>query len=175
MTCLNDNEDPVSAVPENKNAEPLSWINCSPEFDLVIDAMVAVALEVAPVAKTSKTPSQMGGYSYRGIDDVVNTVSPLMAKNGLIIIPAIKQTKAEQYNEKWRMNTVRFQFRIAHRSGQYIDTEMVAQALDPGDKAIGKSTSYALRELLCRMFLIPTGDDTEATNYGGGNRWAAKI
>jgi|TARA_R110001599_G_scaffold169016_1_gene358925 hypothetical protein len=170
MTCLNDNEDSVSAVPENKNAEPLSWINCSPEFDLVIDAMVAVALEVAPVAKTSKTPSQMGGYSYRGIDDVVNTVSPLMAKNGLIIIPAIKQTKAEQYNEKWRMNTVRFQFRIAHRSGQYIDTEMVAQALDPGDKAIGKSTSYALRELLCRMFLIPTGDDTEATNYGGGNR-----
>ena len=50
MTCLNDNEESVSAVPENKNAEPLSWINCSPEFDLVIDAMVAVALEVAPVA-----------------------------------------------------------------------------------------------------------------------------
>ena len=170
MTCLNENEESVSAVPENKNAEPLSWINCSPEFDLVIDAMVAVALEVAPVAKTSKTPSQMGGYSYRGIDDVVNTISPLMAKNGLIIIPATKQTRTEQYNEKWRMSTVRFQFRIAHRSGQYIDTEIVAQALDNSDKALGKSFSYALRELLCRMFLIPTGDDTEATNYSGDRR-----
>ena len=43
----------------------------------------------------------------------------------------------------------------------------MGQALDNGDKGIGKATSYALKELLTRMFLIPTDDDTENTNYGG--------
>ena len=108
----------------------------------------------------------MGGYAFRTIDDVVNACSGPMNRNGLVLIPAMTETKSEAWNDKWRKEYARYRFRIMHVSGEWIETEIVAQALDNGDKGLGKTFSYALKELLCRMFLIPTGDDTESTNYG---------
>ena len=143
------------------------WIAVSETYGEVVSALVKVATEIKPVAKAGKAAQQMGGYSFRTIDDVVNACSGPMARNGLLIVPAMTETKSEVWNDKWRKEYVRFRFRIMHVSGEYIETEIVGQALDNGDKGIGKATSYALKELLTRMFLIPTGDDTENTNYGG--------
>jgi hypothetical protein len=142
------------------------WIAVSENNGQIVEALNAAALEIGPVAKSGKAAQQMGGYSFRTIDDVVNACSGPMARNGLIVIPAMTETKSEAWNDKWRKEYARYRFRIMHVSGEYIETEIVAQALDNGDKGLGKATSYALKEFLCRMFLIPTGDDTEATNYG---------
>ena len=142
------------------------WIAVSENNGEIVAALVAAALEIGPVNKSGKAAQQMGGYSFRTIDDVVNACSGPMARNGLVIIPAISETKSESWNDKWRKEYARYRFRLMHVSGEWIETEMVAQALDHGDKALGKATSYALKEMLCRMFLIPTGDDTENTNYG---------
>ena len=143
------------------------WIAVSETYGAVVSALVKVAAEIKPVAKAGKAAQQMGGYSFRTIDDVVNACSGPLARNGLLIVPAMTETKSEVWNDKWRKEYVRFRFRIMHVSGEWIETEIVGQALDNGDKGIGKATSYALKELLTRMFLIPTGDDTENTNYGG--------
>ena len=142
------------------------WIAVSESYGAVVAALVKVATEIKPVAKAGKAAQTMGGYSFRTIDDVVNACSGPLARNGLLIVPAMTETKSEVWNDKWRKEYVRFRFRIMHVSGEYIETEIVGQALDNGDKGIGKATSYALKELLTRMFLIPTGDDTENTNYG---------
>lgn len=142
------------------------WIAVSETYGAVVAALVKVATEIKPVAKAGKAAQQMGGYSFRTIDDVVNACSGPLARNGLLIVPAMTETKSEVWNDKWRKEYVRFRFRIMHVSGEWIETEIVGQALDNGDKGIGKATSYALKELLTRMFLIPTGDDTENTNYG---------
>ena len=142
------------------------WIAVSETYGAVVAALVKVATEIKPVAKAGKAAQQMGGYSFRTIDDVVAACSGPMARNGLLIVPAMTETKSEVWNDKWRKEYVRFRFRIMHVSGEWIETEIVGQALDNGDKGIGKATSYALKELLTRMFLIPTGDDTENTNYG---------
>ena len=142
------------------------WIAVSESYGAVVAALVKVATEIKPVAKAGKAAQTMGGYSFRTIDDVVNACSGPLARNGLLIVPAMTETKSEVWNDKWRKEHVRFRFRIMHVSGEYIETEIVGQALDNGDKGIGKATSYALKELLTRMFLIPTGDDTENTNYG---------
>ena len=142
------------------------WIAVSENNGEIVAALVAAALEIGPVTKSGKAAQQMGGYSFRTIDDVVNACSGPMARNGLVIIPAISETKSESWNDKWRKEYARYRFRIMHVSGEFIEPEIVAQALDNGDKGLGKTFSYALKELLCRMFLIPTGDDTENTNYG---------
>ena len=143
------------------------WIAVSETYGAVVAALVKVAAEIKPVAKAGKAAQTMGGYSFRSIDDVVNACSGPLARNGLLVVPAMTETKSEVWNDKWRKEYVRFRFRIMHVSGEWIETEIVGQALDNGDKGIGKATSYALKELLTRMFLIPTGDDTENTNYGG--------
>ena len=143
------------------------WIAVSQTYGEIVAALNAAALEIGPVGKSGKAAQQMGGWAFRSIDDVVNACSGPMARNGLIVIPAITETKSEVWNDKWRKEYARYRFRIMHVSGEWIETEMVAVALDNGDKGLGKATSYALKEFLTRMFLIPTGDDTESTNYGG--------
>jgi hypothetical protein len=151
-------------------SEKTEWerfIDVSENYTNVVDALVKVAAEIKPVAKAGKAAQTMGGYAFRTIDDVVNACSGPLARNGLLIVPAMTETKSEVWNDKWRKEYVRFRFRIMHVSGEWIETEIVGQALDNGDKGIGKATSYALKELLTRMFLIPTDDDTENTNYGG--------
>jgi len=143
------------------------WIAVSESSGEIAKALNAASLEIGPVNKSGKAAQQMGGYAFRTIDDVVNACSGPMNRNGLVLIPAMTETKSESWNDKWRKDYARYRFRIMHVSGEWIETEMVAQALDNGDKGLGKATSYALKEFLCRMFLIPTGDDTESTNYGG--------
>ena len=143
------------------------WIAVSETTGEILKALNAAALEIKPVAKSGKAAQQMGGYAFRTIDDVVNACSGPLNRNGLVVVPAMTETKSETWNDKWRKEYVRYRFRIMHVSGEWIETEIVAQALDNGDKGLGKTFSYALKELLTRMFLIPTGDDTENTNYGG--------
>lgn len=143
------------------------WIAVSETTGEILKALNAAALEIKPVAKSGKAAQQMGGYAFRTIDDVVNACSGPMNRNGLVVVPAMTETKSETWNDKWRKEYARYRFRIMHVSGEWIETEIVAQALDNGDKGLGKTFSYALKELLTRMFLIPTGDDTENTNYGG--------
>tara|TARA_R100001594_G_scaffold31289_1_gene58302 strand:+ start:1153 stop:1608 length:456 start_codon:yes stop_codon:yes gene_type:complete len=142
------------------------WIAVSETTGEILKALNAASLEIGPVNKSGKAAQQMGGYAFRTIDDVVNACSGPMNRNGLVLIPAMTETKSEPWNDKWRKEYARYRFRIMHVSGEFIETEIVAQALDNGDKGLGKTFSYALKELLCRMFLIPTGDDTESTNYG---------
>ena len=143
------------------------WIAVSETTGEILKALNAAAFEIGPVGKSGKAPQQMGSYSFRSIDDVVNACSGPMNRNGLVIIPAMTETKSETWNDKWRKEYARYRFRIMHVSGEWIETEMVAQALDNGDKGLGKATSYAYKELLTRLFAIPTGDDTENTNSGG--------
>ena len=71
------------------------WIAVSENNGQIVEALNAAALEIGPVAKSGKAAQQMGGYSFRTIDDVVNACSGPMARNGLIVIPAITETKSE--------------------------------------------------------------------------------
>ena len=142
------------------------WIAVSENNGQITAALNAASLEIKPVGKSGKAAQQMGGYSFRTIDDVVNACSGPMNRNGLVIIPAMIETKSEAWNDKWRKEYARYRFRIMHVSGEWIETEIVAQALDNGDKGLGKATSYAYKELLTRLFAIPTGDAPESTNYG---------
>ena len=68
----------------------------------VYQAINAVQAELAKIGITkSRTNQQGASYKFRGIDDVFNTVSPLMAEHGLCILPRVltrecveRQTKA---------------------------------------------------------------------------------
>ncbi len=148
----------------------MTCLKFSEEIDLVVSALTRASASIGAVGKSGKAAQQMGGYSYRGIDDVVNAVSPALIEQQLVIVPFDSETKTEPWAEKWHKVNIRIVFTILHSSGQWISTEMVGQALDNGDKGLAKARSFCLRELLTRMFLIPTSDDTEATNYSGGKR-----
>jgi hypothetical protein len=53
---------------------------------------------------------------------------------------------------------------LLHTSGESIELAGYGQGVDTQDKGAGKATTYALKNTLLNMFLIPTGVDTDNTH-----------
>lgn len=135
-------------------------------------AALAFASRVMPsVAKSGTAPGAMGGYAYRSIDDVTAAARAALNEARVVIIPTDGAVTMEGWGDRgWHRCTVRMTFTLVHESGEAWQTEIVGSALDNSDKGLGKARSYALKELLTRLFLMGTGDDIEATDTTRGRR-----
>lgn len=131
----------------------------------------AVMAELRPVGKDSKSE---GGFTfkYRGIDAVINEVSPLFAKQGIIVSKSYSSSSytsmtSSKGSELHRCSVnVVFRYASAHDVTDFIEDTVVAEAMDSGDKATAKAMSVALRTSLIQVLLIPTGEaDPDADQY----------
>lgn len=62
--------------------------------------------EVGAIAKKDKNQAQ--GFNFRGIDSVVNAVSPALQKHGVIVVPSVEdygmqQLKSDAIEQQWVM------------------------------------------------------------------------
>ena len=61
----------------------------------IYQSITKIMEEVPSIGKTQKNKTQ--GFMYRGIDDVMNALQPLLAKNKVFIVPEIlEQTREEE-------------------------------------------------------------------------------
>jgi hypothetical protein len=120
-------------------------------------------------------------YDFRGIDDVVNTVSPIFADLG-ILGPLPVGTAAETRDitttggSKMREVTVGVTYRF-HGPIDHLDVNVPGEAMDSGDKATPKAMSVALRIALLQALLIPTKElapDPDSQNYVRANEQATQ-
>jgi hypothetical protein len=98
-------------------------------------------------------------YDFRGIDDVVNTVSPVFAELGILILPqlATAQTRdiVSTSGSKMREVTLSVGYRFQGPI-DFLDVIVPGEAMDSGDKSTPKAMSVALRIALLQALLIPT-------------------
>lgn len=123
----------------------------------VVQAIAAVAADLGAVAKGRKSQ----GYSYRGIDDVMNSIHGPMADHGLIIIPNLidhQITDVTVNNKPWAKHLVTIRFDVHGPAGDTISGTVCAEGLDNSDKGTGKAFSYAFKTFACQLFSLPTED-----------------
>lgn len=137
------------------------------EEKLIFQKIPAIMREIEPIAKGRKNQQQ--GYSYRGVDDVMNALSPILAKHSVFVVTTINPTNQMEMvlskSGTSGYHAVRtYGFRLYAEDGSFIEGAVEGEALDFGDKAAGKAHSYAYRDFLMKTFCIPTeGDhDTDA-------------
>lgn len=133
------------------------------EKNLIYQNLADILLEVTHIAK-GKT-NQQQGFKYRGIDDVMNELHALFAKNGVVILPCVK---AIQQDERENKNGTRLFFTkltvdytFLAPDGSSVTATAIGEAMDSGDKSTNKAMSVALKYVLLQMFLIPTEDMTD--------------
>lgn len=120
---------------------------------------------VGAIEKGQKNTQQ--NFMFRGIDDFMNTLHGLFAKNRVIILPheeeAVQETvnyinssgkPATQFRSKIHF---RFHF-VSTEDGSEVVTDGWGEAADNGDKGYNKCKSIALKYVLMQMFLVPTAD-----------------
>ena len=132
------------------------------------DVVLAVMDEVQGLAKKDRNTQQ--GFSFRGIDAVMNAVGPALRKAGGFIIPeVIHATHTTVTTAKGSvMNAAHLEvaFRVYGSEGEPIFGSAAAEAFDSGDKATAKAMSVAYRTFLLQLLCLPTDEpDPDSFSY----------
>lgn len=124
-------------------------------------ALVAFQAEVTNPKKTGKNPHH--NSTYAPLDEVINTVKPILAKHGLMVV---QSTGTE--GELITVTT-----RLIHKSGQWMESDVLKV---PGSmkgrnefsaQALGSAISYGRRYQLSAMLGIASEEDDDANAANG--------
>lgn len=133
----------------------------------VYQAINAVQAELAKIGIGKDRNNAQQGYKFRGIDDVYNALSPLLARHGLCILPrltsraVIERTSAKGAALFYVDVTMEFDF-VASEDGSKHTVITAGEAMDSGDKATNKAMSAAYKYACMQAFSIPTEGDNDA-------------
>lgn len=125
-------------------------------------AILGVMKDIGAVSKDKTCKSNFGSYKFRGIDDVMNALHPAMVKNGIFVVPEVKENIREVVTTKsgTQMNhsicTIRYEFFAD--DGSCLECTVVGEGMDTGDKATNKAMSVAFKYACFQTFCIPTED-----------------
>jgi len=128
---------------------------------------VSAAFAEHGIGKTRQNEQQR--YKFRGIDEVMNALAPLLVEHGLLIVPRMVERSSEERQTKSgnAMFTVtvaaEFDF-VSVEDGSAFTARTYGEAMDTGDKATNKAMAVAYKYAAFQTFCIPTegGGDTDA-------------
>ena len=116
--------------------------------------------------RTNSTPG--ANYRFRGIDDVYNALSPLLAEHGLCILPRIIGHELRERGKTSKGNPIfaaivdaEFDF-VSSDDGSKHTIRTFGEAMDSSDKATNKAMSAAYKYAAFMAFAIPTEGDNDA-------------
>ena len=157
-----------STPPAVQAAPVMPAISQAPQ---VYAAINAVQRDIA-ITGISKSNTTTGGakFKFRGIDDVYNALSPIMAKHNLIVAPrysdrALVERKSSNGNSLFYITvTGHFDF-ISTLDGSKHTVTTFGEAMDSGDKGTNKAMAIAHKYALLQVFAIPTEGDNDPDSY----------
>lgn len=138
-------------------------------YKAILDVALAMSKEGLRKDKVADTGAS-GKYRFRGVDDVMNALSPHLARAGLCIIPRVlERTVSERTNQRgtvmtYAVLTVEFDF-CSSEDGSVHVARTMGEAMDTGDKATNKAMSAAYKYACFQAFCIPTEGDNDSENH----------
>lgn len=133
----------------------------------VYKAICAVAKEMSTEGISKARKNQQQGYSFRGIDDVYNSLAPMLARHSLVILPRMLSREVTE-RETAKGGTLfyvtveaEFDF-VSAEDGSKHTVRTFGEAMDSGDKATNKAMSAAYKYAAFQAFCIPTEGDNDA-------------
>ena len=135
----------------------------------IYEAICNVMSEIGAIEKSKKNQQQ--GFMYRGVDDVMNALQPLLVKYKVFIVPEVlEQTREERTTRNG--NTViysvcKVKYTFYADDGSSVQAVVVGEGMDSGDKATNKAMSIAFKYACFQTFCIPTEEmvDPDAESH----------
>ena len=126
----------------------------------IYQSITKIMEEVPSIGKTQRNKTQ--GFMYRGIDDVMNALQPLLAKNKVFIVPEIlEQTREERTTSKGGnliYSICKIKYKFYAEDGSSVEAITIGEGMDSGDKATSKAMAIAMKYALFQVFCIPTDE-----------------
>lgn len=145
----------------------------------IYESITKIMEEVPTIGKNQKNKTQ--GFMYRGIDDVMNALQPLLAKNKVFIVPEILEQIREERTTKTGGGLIysicKIKYKFYAEDGTNIEAVTIGEGMDSGDKATNKAMAIAMKYALFQVFCIPTEEmkDPDAETPEESNKNKGKI
>lgn len=124
----------------------------------IFEAIPLIIADIGAVGKDKKNQQQ--GFMYRGIDDVMNAISPVIAKHGVFVVPEIlEESRNERSTKSGGINFIvylRIKFTFYASDGSFVSAVTIGEAMDTADKGSNKAMAIAFKYACFQVFCIPT-------------------
>lgn len=124
----------------------------------IYQSITKIMEEVPSIGKNQKNKTQ--NFMYRGIDDVMNALQPLLAKYKVFIVPEILEQTREERTTKNGSGLIysicKIKYKFYAEDGSSIEAITIGEGMDSGDKATNKAMAIAMKYALFQVFCIPT-------------------
>lgn len=135
-------------------------MNKSESIKNLAGALATFQSEVTNPANSKKVSAGKFSYKYAPLDEILNSVRPLLSKNGLSILQA--PTSSEGYIS---VSTI-----LLHSSGEYIELDPITLKMDKiTAQGAGSAITYARRYALSAVLGIASEDDDDANSIEPDN------
>ena len=123
-------------------------------------AIAAVAAQLAKDGISKSRNNAQQGFKFRGIDETLNALAPLLSSHGLVVLPRMlsrELTERQSRNGGVLFSVVvdaEFDF-VAVEDGSKHTVKTYGEAMDSGDKATNKAMSIAYKYAVFLGFCVP--------------------
>ena len=104
--------------------------------------------------------NQQQKFKFRGIDDVMNAMNPVLVKHQIFTVPEVlEQTREHRTTDKGAQlnySLLKMRFSFFAPDGSHVDAITLGEGMDSGDKASNKAMAIAYKYALFQVFCIPT-------------------
>jgi hypothetical protein len=126
----------------------------------------AISAAMADISAIGKDKyNQQQGFKFRGIDDVMNALKPILTKNKIFTVPQVleqtREIKVTAKGGELRYSLLKIAFRFYATDGSFIEAVTLGEGMDSGDKASNKAMAIAYKYALFQVFCIPTEEMTD--------------
>lgn len=128
----------------------------------VQQAWANVMADVQALGKNQAVTAGPARFRFRGVDDVMNAVGPVLRKHGVSVVPTSVTHSPENVTtakgSQMRNVTVYVTYSINGPEGDSMSGAAAGEAADSGDKATPKAMSVAFRTFLLQALCLPTDE-----------------
>ena len=125
---------------------------------MIYGAICQAMSEIGAITKEKRNSQQ--GFMYRGIDDVMNALYPVLSKHGLFLTPEVLEHTREERQTKNGGNLIysilRVRYTLFAKDGSNISAVVIGEGMDSADKSSNKAMSVAMKYAMFQLFCIPT-------------------
>lgn len=132
---------------------------------LIADKLVQLMAKIPYMQKD--VDSKELRYKYLSYEAVADRVQETLVELKLASVPQFETVEESNYTTAkgavWKYVRVRVALQLIDaESGEYCTATCEGSGTDPGDKAVAKAQTMAMKNVWCKLLNIPIGNDPEA-------------
>lgn len=131
----------------------------------IYQAINNIMQEVPAISKDKENKQQ--GFKYRSIEEIMNVLNPILAKNKVMLVPQLLETARTEKTTKngsvMYFTICKIKYIFYAEDGSYVEAITEGEGMDSGDKSTSKAQTMALKTALSQVFCIPTEEDPDGS------------